>query len=123
MKQIKQAIAILESNAHSKPRINTKDVVSLLKTAIGEEYNLKNPLLKLQFDPRPQILKLSALTIILRDLMEDMDFEHFAVESAEAFLFNLNKNAEFIASGGDESNKQLENIYTAIGIAIDGVVG
>lgn len=121
---LKKFVQILESNVHTKPRINTKDVVNVIKSYLGEEMlNPKNRLLKLKFDPSIKILKLVALTFILRDEMEDMDFPSDVVEASDNFIEKLNASAELMASGGEKSNEQLMNIVIKTGKALDGVFG
>lgn len=121
---LKKFVQILESNVHTRPRINTKDVVNVLKSFLGEEVlNHKNRLLKLKFDPSIKILKLVALTFILRDEMEDMDFPSDVVEASDNFIEKLNDSAELMASGGEKSNEQLMNIIIKTGKALDGVFG
>lgn len=108
--RINRIVKVLESNIHSKPRVNTKDVVELFKGLNGEPVDEKNAILKLNFDPSARFLRVSALTILLRDEMEDMDFPDDVVESADNFIEKLNHSAEFIANGGERSNKELMNI-------------
>src|SRR5690554_3062924 len=121
---LKKFAQILESNVHTKPRINTKDVVNVIKSYLGEEVlNPKNRLLKLKFDPSVKLLKLVALTFILRDEMEDMDFPDDVVEASDKFIEKLNNSAELMASGGEKSNEQLMNIVMKTSEALDGVFG
>ena|SRR5690554_4754216 len=121
---LKKFVQILESNVHTKPRINTKDVVNVLKSYLGEEaLSPKNRLLKLKFDPSVKLLKLVALTIILRDEMEDMDFPADVLEASDNFIEKLNNSAEHIASGGEKSNEQLMKIVMKTGEALDRVFG
>lgn len=123
-KDLKKFVQILESNVHTRPRINTKDVVNVLKSYLGEEMlNPKNRLLKLKFDPSIKILKLVALTIILRDEMEEMDFPSDVLYASDNFIEKLNNSAELIASGGEKSNEQLMNIVIKTGKALDKVFG
>lgn len=121
---LKKFVQILESNVHTKPRINTKDVVNVIKSYLGEEMlNPKNRLVKLKFDPSVKLLKLVALTFILRDEMEDMDFPSDVLEASDNFIEKLNGSAELMASGGEKSNEQLMNIVMKTGKALDGVFG
>lgn len=121
---LKKFVQILESNVHTKPRINTKDVVNVIKSYLGEEMlNPKNRLVKLKFDPSIKILKLVALTFILRDEMESMDFPDDVLEASDNFIEKLNGSAELMASGGEKSNEQLMNIVMKTGKALDKVFG
>lgn len=121
---LKKFAQILESNVHTKPRINSKDVVNVIKSYLGEEMlNPKNRLVKLKFDPSVKILKLVALTFILRDEMEDMDFPSDVLEASDNFIEKLNNSAELMANGGAKSNEQLMNIVMKTGEALDGVFG
>lgn len=108
--KIKNIVKVLESNIHSKPRLNTKDVVELLKGLNGDAVDKKNAVLKLKFDPSAKALRVSALTILLRDEMEEMDFPVDVVDSAGKFIEKLNYSSDFIANGGDKSNEVLMNI-------------
>lgn len=121
---LKKFAQILESNVHTRPRINTKDVVNVIKSYLGEEMlNPKNRLVKLKFDPSIKILKLVALTFILRDEMEDMDFPADVLEASDNFIEKLNNSAELMANGGEKSNEQLMNIVMKTGEALDKVFG
>lgn len=121
---LKKFVQILESNVHTRPRINTKDVVNVIKSYLGEEMlNPKNRLMKLKFDPSIKLLKLVALTFILRDEMEDMDFPDDVLEASDNFIEKLNNSAELMASGGEKSNEQLMNIVMKTGKALDEVFG
>lgn len=121
---LKKFAQILESNVHTRPRINTADVVNVIKSYLGEEMlNPKNRLVKLKFDPSVKILKLVALTFILRDEMEDMDFPADVLDASDNFIEKLNNSAELMASGGGKSNEQLMNIVMKTGEALDGVFG
>ncbi len=56
------------------------------------------------------LLRIAALTIILRDDLEDISFDKVLKNKANMFLKELNKNATFLASDGNETNEQLMNI-------------
>ena len=56
------------------------------------------------------LLRIAALTIILRDDLEDISFDKALKNKANMFLKELNKSATFLASGGNEANEQLMNI-------------
>ena len=56
------------------------------------------------------LLRIAALTIIIRDDLEDIDFDKVLKNKANMFLKELNKSATFLASDGNETNEQLMNI-------------
>lgn len=56
------------------------------------------------------LLRIAALTIILRDDLEEINFSHDLKNKANMFLKALNRDATFLASDSDETNEQLMNI-------------
>ena len=56
------------------------------------------------------LLRVATLTIILRDDLEEIEFDKTLKNKANMFLKELNKNATFLASDSEETNNQLMNI-------------